>query len=279
MLRVLSIVCVAIVATGCRRDATDAAAHALARADNYMSAGRFDAAALEYRNAIKAEPNNVEAYLRLAEADQLLGRSANAYRALTRASELVAGDPRPRIAAGRMLLASGQAVAAQARAELVLRDDPSNADALALFALARAAQRHYEEADAALRTALQRSPDSVWAHVALAHVLLATQRPDEALAHLETAIAQGPRDELAHRAAAAYFMSTDSPEEAEPHFVTAAAQSPQRYRSSIALADYYAAAGRVDDARAVLHAAAQNRALSSQHSLIQQRLARLSAAE
>jgi tetratricopeptide (TPR) repeat protein len=275
--RVITPIGLALLIGGCAGDPVRVAEQFVARGDDYMNAGRYDAAILEYRNALKTQPEDFKTYLKLGEAQQLQGRTTDAFRTFSKASEIDAKDPRPRIEAGRMLLASGHAAAAEARAELVLRADPGNADAEVLLALARSEQRKWDEAEKALTIALDRSPQSVWAHVATANVLLATDRTAEAVTHLKAAVEANPQDELANRAMAAHYMAAGSAENAEPFFVTAAAQVPQRYRSSLALADFYAADGRFDEARAVLSAAAENRALSTQHSDIKQRLSKLAS--
>src|SRR5690349_3558388 len=82
--RVAGFVCLAVAAAACGRNPDAAAQRYTAHGDEYMAVGRYDAAAIDYRNAIKATPNRVDPYLKLGEAQQLAGKAAEAYATFTR---------------------------------------------------------------------------------------------------------------------------------------------------------------------------------------------------
>lgn len=65
-------------------------------ADGLFHAGRFEAAAEAYAEALKAEPGNFHAYLRLGEIALLANRLEEAERWLTKAVDLGPDEPRPR---------------------------------------------------------------------------------------------------------------------------------------------------------------------------------------
>jgi tetratricopeptide (TPR) repeat protein len=255
-----AVVCAA--AAGCLRNPEAKAARLMDHGDKYVAVGRYDAAVIDYRNAIKAAPGSVEPYLKLADAQALLGETADAYQTFTKASDLAPDDARPRVGAGRMLLSAGKAKEAAVRAQAALSRDPSLVDATILYGSALVRQEKWTDAEPLLRDAVQRDPESVQAHVALADLLLQTGREPEAEQTLSRAHGSHPQDELANRALAAFYLSKGRDGEAEPLLVTAAAVRAQRYRSSLALADFYLAAGRAADARVALDQAPKESGVS-----------------
>src|ERR671912_2702543 len=78
----------------------DAARKFMQRGDEYLAAARYDAAVIEYRNAVKKEPTWAEAYTKLGDAYAEQGRSEEAYRAYCNAIDLNPADNHARVEAG-----------------------------------------------------------------------------------------------------------------------------------------------------------------------------------
>ena len=87
---------------------------------------------------------------------------------------------------------------ARAEAERLRSDAPADAEALALYADALWSAGMFDEADAAYREALSRSPESSRARYGVARSLAATSRLDEALNAAIAASATAPRDGEIH---------------------------------------------------------------------------------
>ena len=87
---------------------------------------------------------------------------------------------------------------ARAEAEHLRADAPADAEALALYADALWSAGMFDEADAAYREALSRSPESSRARYGVARSLAATSRLDEALNTALAASAAAPRDGEIH---------------------------------------------------------------------------------
>src|SRR4051812_9238719 len=138
---------VALTVAACGRNPDASAQRYTAHGDEYMAVGRYDAAAIDYRNAIKSTPNRVDPYLKLAEAQQLAGKAADAYETFTRASDVAPKDARPRVGAGRMLLGSGRPGEAETRARAALERDPSNIDAGVLLGTSLVRQSRWNAAE------------------------------------------------------------------------------------------------------------------------------------
>src|SRR5688500_2285318 len=89
-------VAVAVLGVACGRHSDAASQRFLMQGDQYAAEQRPEAAAIEYRNAIKARPDNLEAHLRLAQTQIALGKAPEAYRTYSNAAALESapGDAR-----------------------------------------------------------------------------------------------------------------------------------------------------------------------------------------
>src|SRR5450759_4584319 len=81
----LACLAVVLIASGCSRKAADY----LERGNKLFGAGKYQDAALQYRNAIQKDPNAGEAYYRLGLADEREAQGAEALQALTKAVALM----------------------------------------------------------------------------------------------------------------------------------------------------------------------------------------------
>src|SRR5919106_73730 len=238
--RISVIVLIATLTLGCG-SGVDKSRQYAARGDEYFAADRFEAAVIEYRNALKNQPRWAEAYIKLGDAYAALGKPEEAYRAYAGANELTPGDTRCYLGMGRLLLDAGMYNEARMRAELVLDRDPRNVDALLLYGRALVRQNRFKEAIGAFNTALpidqrpaayeglgqaklgtgdavgaetsyragvEANPRSVQVRVALGQFLLNANRTGEAEKELVKAVQDNADDELANRAAASLFVTT-----------------------------------------------------------------------
>ena len=255
------------------------------RGDEQASAGRYSAAVIEYRNAVRKEPSRAEAHRKLGDAYMEDGKLEEAYHAFTDATSLDAGDVHSRVQAGRLLFGAGRFTEALVRAEQALERDDQSVDAQILAGRALTNLRRFDEAiaqldaaiaidhrpsayaaladakqaagdrkgaEAVLRAGVTAAPESGEARVALANYLMADARNTDAEQEFLRAVGASPGSEMANRAAASFYLAMRKDGAAEPFLKTAAAQPNQKLKSSLALADYYAAARRYQDARGVL---------------------------
>ena len=254
-------------------------------ANSHFDAGAFAEAVIEYRSAIKQDPNFGEARYKLAEAYARLGSVAEAGAEYVRAADLLPHDEELQLKAGRVLLVTGQFEDAKTRAERVIAKNPKNAEAQVLLgnalaglndlegavreietaiglspargqshtnlAVLRLAEGKREEARAAFEKAVQVEPTSLPAHLALANFYLSNGDSEGAERALTRALAIAPKDTVVTRALAAFYMATGRASEAEAPLKknVEVAGSPE---SRLALADYYSRVGRMSDAAAVL---------------------------
>jgi tetratricopeptide (TPR) repeat protein len=285
----------AALGIACAGGADQARRHA-ARGDEYFAADRFEAAVIEFRNAVKKQPRWADAYLKLGDAYTALGKAEEAYRAYASANELAPGNTRSYLGMGRLLHDAGMYNEARMRAELVLDREPRNLDALVLYGRTLVRQSRYQEAigafntalaldrrpaafdglaqaklgagetagaEAAYRAGVDANPRSVEARVMLGQFLINTGRAREAEKQLLEAVRMNPQDELANRALASLYATTGRRSLAEPYLKAAAARGRQKLRSTLALADFYIMERRFAEASVVLQPAAREPATAT----------------
>ena len=94
-------------ASGCSKDPITAARDYLASANRYAEQKQYEAAIIEYKNAIKAKPDLAEAHYKLAQVYEASGDPRGAYGSYTRAADLQPSNIDAQLKAGSLLLAAG----------------------------------------------------------------------------------------------------------------------------------------------------------------------------
>ena len=108
-----------------------------------------------------------------------------------------------------------------------------------------------EEAEATFKRALQVSPNSIEARLALSNFYLSTQRDADAERLLNEARTLSPTHVLVNRMLAGFYLSHGRPNEAEAP-LKAVADASRDPLAKVALADYYILLQRYDQATAIL---------------------------
>jgi len=267
----LAFVLFAAVSTAfCSKDPAAAKRQHLNSGNTYFSKGQYAQAIIEFRSAIKVDPNFGEARYGLAQAYEAAKNDASAAREYVRAADLLPDDDAVQLKAVLVLLRSGQFEDAKERVSKVVRRSPRNADAQILFAntlarlkdvkgaVAQAEQAigldptrpeiykalgqiqqvsgNPAEAERAFTRAIAIAPTSVDARLALANFYWASQRRAETEAALRDALRIDPANDSANRSLALLFIVTNRQAEAEAPLRIAARATPE---AKIALASYY----------------------------------------
>jgi putative PEP-CTERM system TPR-repeat lipoprotein len=158
------------------------------KAESHLAAREWQAAVIELKNALRADPGNVEARLALGVLYLRLGDPAAAETELETARDRGIDPARIADPLARALLGQG-------KYEAVLRAFPAGTGAtvplvwrsFALLGLGRG-----QEAEAAARSAITADPKEARAHAALAYVLFAAGRTAEAEARVDEALTLAP---------------------------------------------------------------------------------------
>ena len=246
---------------------------------------KFSEAIIEYRNALRIDGRFGEARWRLAQAYEELENFDGALQEYVRAADLLPENVEVQVKAATHLLLSQQFLDAKSRADKALLRDPQNAEAFIVRANATAglkdlpgavkdmedalktnaengrvltslgslqlSQGDREEAEATFKRALQVSPNSIEARLALSNFYLSTQRDADAERLLNEARTLSPTHVLANRMLAGFYLSHGRPNEAEVP-LKAVADASKDPRAKVTLADYYILLQRYDQATAIL---------------------------
>jgi tetratricopeptide (TPR) repeat protein len=132
----------------------------------------------------------------------------------------------------RLLLAQARPAEAEREAMQVLAQDPADAEALAILAMSRSAQRRFPDALEAAKAAIAQQPDQPYFHYVHAHVLHHSERDDEAANAIDEALRLDPTNpdlltmrssiELSRRRWPAALEAAEQALAAQPEHVDAA---------------------------------------------------------
>jgi tetratricopeptide (TPR) repeat protein len=274
-----------LLTSACSHDPETLKRDHMARGDQFVAAKNFDAAIIEYRNAIQQDPKFTEAYRKLTPAYLARGDARSALRSAEMAAELAPEMPAVQLEAGNLLILAGRFNDAKVRAEKALTSDPKNVQARILLgnaiaglkdvdsaikefeaairldptlaggytslAIMKATQGDMNAAERSFRDAINADPKSVAARLALAQFYLSRQRLADAEQTMQQALAVSPRDQLANLAMAVLYQGTNRKQEAE-RYLRAAVDADPTPRVTLSLADYYIGQRRLDDAEPLL---------------------------
>ena len=284
MPRVAAGVCVLLLAIACS-DSEKGKQQYLENGMRFAAEKKFDEAIVEYRNAIRIDGRFGEARWRLAQAYEETENFPAALQEYVRAADLLTDNVEVQVKAATHLLLSRQFLDAKTRADQVLAKDPKNVDAFIVRANATAglkdlpgaikemedavkanaedgrvltnlgslqlSQGDSAEAEANFKQALQVSPNSIEARLALANFYLSTKRDAEAERLLNEARTLSSAHVMVNRMLAGFYLSHGRPNEAEAP-LKAVAEASKEPQAKILLADYYILLQRYEQAAAVL---------------------------
>jgi tetratricopeptide (TPR) repeat protein len=275
----------AIVASGCSLDKERAKKQYVARGDRYVKEKNYDAAIIEYRNAVQRDPKFGEAYRKLSSAYLMRGDAGEALRSALLAADLLGNVLEAQLDAGDLLLLAGRFDDARVRAQKALAVKPDNTRAHVLLANAtaglkdidtavkefeeairldpaqsgiytglahlKASNGERDEAERIFKKAIDTDPKSPYARLGLAQFYWSTERAADAEQMLKAAFEVAPRDARVNLTLAVFYEATRRAEQAEPYLRTAADVSGDR-RVALMLADYYIGRNRSQEAAKVL---------------------------
>jgi tetratricopeptide (TPR) repeat protein len=264
--------------SACARDPKVARDKYFASAEQYFKDGKFDEAAIQYRNALQKDNGHIPSYLGLARTAHQLGDYQNAIGLYRQVLKLDGSNIEARLRLGDYMVAAAIRNSevfkqAQQMAEEVLKMDDKNVEARVLLASAYSGQREFDKAlaeleeaialdpanlnallnlgavqlnkndpvkaEAAFREALQRHPDSAQAYLSAAAFYGTINKMAEAEASLKKAFDLAPDNPNCLGLLSGFYLSTKKPAEAENVFIEAIKRKPQAREPRWGLADFY----------------------------------------
>jgi tetratricopeptide (TPR) repeat protein len=160
-----------------------------------MLLNRLDEAHDQLKQAIELDPQSVSAHQKLGHVLAGIGRGDEADRVFEQGFEL---DPlRARLAVAGEHLREERYEACEALCKELLREHPTNVNAMRMLARVAGQLEHWRHAEKLLRRTLELAPEFHDARIDLARVLKNLDRIDEAIDCTATAVAEMPRNPYA----------------------------------------------------------------------------------
>jgi tetratricopeptide (TPR) repeat protein len=244
----------AVIVTTCACSVQAKAARHLDRGDRYFDDKKYREAIIEYRNVLEAEPDNAQALKRAGIAHYELRELGQAYRYLSRASDLDPADLDVRWRLAVIHAFSRQPDEARRHAEFVLQKDPNNVDALGVVAETADSAEELDAAIAAVTEARGRIPKPERASRLLGLLYLKKREGAKAEQAFRDAVKAAPESVEAHMSLALLHFANGQVALAEKEFKAAADAAPAGSSARLGLADFYVGQKRVGEARQVLAA-------------------------
>ena len=239
-----------LLGTGCSR-ASRKTSH-LQSAANFLAAGDYPQAEIEFRNVLTIEPNDPTATIGLARAFQEQGRVARALPLMVRGRQLAQDDVDNRLRLAAILLASGRVNDARGETRFVLEKRPADAEGLLLIAQAASQPEDFTEARALIQAAARAGGSEATTRTAEAALCLREKRFDDAGRLLQEAIAADPKSSAAHAFLGALALARGAVAEAGPALQKAAELAPPRSPRRIQFAQFKIRTGDIEAAKQIL---------------------------
>ncbi len=241
----------ALLFTACMRTPEQKYADFMKSGLDFAKQQDYDRAILQFKNAIRAKPDDAEVHYQMALACLASGRWSELVAAIRTADRL---DPRHlgiQLLMAQLSLQTGtpESVSeANERIQNVLAQSPENSDALFVMAATKERLGSLDEAETLLQDALRVSPQHISSSVALARVKLARKDVAGAEAVLRNAAAHDPDSPDTAVIIGQFYATLGRPDDAETQFRRALAADPRNAPALIGLAGLRTRAGRSEEA-------------------------------
>jgi len=252
---IVLITLLAMSLSSCARDPSVKKQQFLKSGNEYFAKEKYREAAIQYLNAIKVDPQFVEAHYQLAQAYLKLQIYSGAYQELLRTVDLNPDHLKAQVDLGNLLLSGRQFKEAQERAQLVLQKDPNNVDAHILLANSYAALQDLPASIQEMQTAIQMDPERAPSYLNLAVLQLGAKQADAAEASFKKAIELDPKSVQATLALGNFYGMQRRWADAELLFQRAVQLSPKNPVTHAALARLFLAQGNRQQSEEVLREA------------------------
>ncbi len=225
-------------------------AEALAEGLEHQKAGRLEEAARIYADALRRDPDDIDALHLSGMLALQQGQARVAEQRIRRAIGLAPRVAMFHVSLATVLRSAGRIEEAIHSYRRALELDPSDAFAAVNLGMALQSQRRWAEACAAYRQALQARPDWAEAHALLASALAALRRWTDAAGHSRRAIELRPDLAEAHNILGVALEAEGRFEEALACYEHALALRPEFPEALNNRGNVLAALGRIEPAEA-----------------------------
>lgn len=255
--------CLVTFAAACSNPEKAKAEH-VARGEAFLKERRWQEASLEFRNALQIDENLAAAHWGLAQAYEQLGRGSEYIEQLQRAVKLDPANVQARLRlANAFLAAHGRQKSADFLAEAerlaneIIAREPNNPDGRILLANVVFFKGGTAKAEQMIKEAVALDPRRVESHMGLARFYLQTNRPADAERVYNEAISVNDRASLAYIEYGKFLTQAGRADAAEAQFRKAVEVDPNNRDVRWVLASYYLVNNKLGPAEEAYKAWAQ----------------------
>jgi cellulose synthase operon protein C len=223
----------------------------VASGDKYFKAGKFNEAAIQYRNAIQINPKLAQAHYQLARAYLELKSFQPAYEELR---ETVALDPRnseAQLQLASLLIAGKKYDEGKIAAAKVLAADPNNARARAILGDQAALTGDTASAIREYQTSIKLDPRRVESYSSLATVFTSRGELSDAESAFKQAVESNSQSVQARVNLGKFYFSQRKFDQAEAEASAASELAPKDPLPRLMLANAYVAEGNLGEAEKI----------------------------
>jgi len=226
----------------------------LSRGTALFEKGEYQKARLEFRNAGGLKPTDPEVGYRLGLVDEAEGDLRNAFAGFMQSTQQNAHFKPAQLKVAQYFLAAEQYDQVEAHLNVVLADDPDNADAHALKAALSLRKKNFEDAEKEARFSLQHEAGNITAVSVLSGLYVAKNDEQAATDVLNLGIGLHPDDVSLQVLKVAVYQKFNDIPKVEEAYRTLLKLKPRDSRYPVQFAEFYLTQHRQDDAEAVLRA-------------------------
>jgi tetratricopeptide (TPR) repeat protein len=250
MLAVMAVVaCSALVACG---GAQSRKTRHMSRGQEYMQAGNFDKARVEFRNALQIEPNDAQARFLHGQSLERLGNLREAAGMYQAAIDVNTDHAAARANLARMFVFAGAPERALEFVEPGLVKYPDDPDLLTSRAAARMQLKDLPAATEDARRALVLDPANENAAALLASIYRQEGRAGDAISLIRGALERSPKSTDLRQVLATLYSGSGDAAHAEEQLRAIVALKPEELQNRYQLAIFLMREKRVDDAERVM---------------------------
>ncbi len=222
--------------------------------DEYAKQAKFREAVIEYRNAVKAVPNNAQAHWKLAKASMESKDLRTAFQELKRTVELDPGNFDALGKLGEIYVAAGKKDEAVQIADNLVKSRPQDPQGYILQSALAVRSGKVDEGIAKLKKAAGLDPKRVRTLLAAGNLYLLKHDRKSAQEWYDKALAADPDSADVRVTRGNFFFVSGEPDEGEKEYRKAIGLSKDKEGVRIALAEHYLFQGRMDESEKELNA-------------------------
>ena len=251
--RFIGLCLLAVSLTACSSSPEELVAKHTQRADQYVQEGKFPEAVIEYRNAVKAAPDNAALRWKLAKTALEAKDNRSAYTALQKTVELDPGNYEAKGILGEIYVAMGETDLASQIADNLVKTQPKNPKGYVLGSAVANQLGKRDEAIAQLRKAVEFDPKNSGMILTLGNLYLLKRDLDTAEKWFDRALAVDPDSVEVHVTRGNFFFASGDKNEGEKEFRRAIELSSEKEDLRIGLAQHYLFQGRMEESEKELN--------------------------